>query len=71
MTLREEKLKALIQEHMKDMNKNHIPDAQKIIKELIFHKDCNQYINVFDKDNRNIIDIEETILSALKNGEFF
>jgi hypothetical protein len=56
---------------MKDMNKKHIPEALELIKELIFHKDYNQYINVFDKDNRNIIDIEETILSALKNGEFF
>jgi hypothetical protein len=64
-------LKALIHEHMKDMNKKHIPEALELIKELIFHKDYNQYINVFDKDNRNIIDIEETILSALKNGEFF
>ena len=68
MSLRNEKLKELIENHMKDMNKNHIEDAQDLIKGLIFHKDYVKYINVFDKDNRNIIDIEETILSALKNG---
>jgi hypothetical protein len=57
---------------MTDMNKKHIPDAQNIIKKLILHSDYENYINVFakDKDNQNIKDIEETILSALKNGEF-
>jgi hypothetical protein len=65
-------IKDLINEHMTDMNKKHIPDAQKIIKELILHPDYEKYIDVFvkDKDNQNIKDIEETILSVLKNGEF-
>jgi hypothetical protein len=64
-------LKALIHEHMKDMNKKHIPEALKLIKELIFHEDYNQYINVFDNYNRNIIDIEETILLAKVLTKFF
>ena len=41
-----------------------------VIKNIIFHEDYDKYINVFCRDNSNsIIDIEETILLALKKGD--
>ena len=54
------------------MKEIHIEETKGIIEGLIFHKDYSKYINVFDKDSqepRSIIDIEETILLALKNGD--
>jgi hypothetical protein len=55
---------------MKGMKKEHNKDTIEMIKYIIFHKDYEKYINVFDRDNStSIIDIEETILFALKKGD--
>ena len=66
------KLEELIETYMKGMNKNHIPGAKTTIIDLIINPNYDAYVNVFDKENyinsRSIIDIEETILTALKKG---
>ena len=67
-----DKLNKLIKEYVEGMKEIHIEETKGIIEGLIFHKDYSKYINVFDKDSqepRSIIDIEETILLALKNGD--
>ncbi len=52
------------------MKKEHIENTINTIKKIITHSDYDKYINVFYRDNsNNIIDIEETILSALKKGD--
>ena len=55
---------------MKGMKKEHNQDTINMIKYIIFHKDYEKYINVFDRDtSKSIIDIEEGILLALKKGD--
>jgi hypothetical protein len=58
---------------MTDMKNEHIEKTIIIIKNIIFHQDYEKYIHVFDRDNpknsTSIIDIEETILLALKKGD--
>jgi hypothetical protein len=57
---------------MKGIKKKHIQSTINMIQDIIFHKDYEKYINVFDRDNHkasnSINNIEETILSALRKG---
>jgi hypothetical protein len=58
---------------MTDMNKEYIEKTIRIIKNIILHENYDKYIHVFDRENpknsTSIIDIEETILLALKKGD--